>query len=46
MVNDLDNIIDIGWSRIFLENLMVNKKKKTAFEIDLSVEQNKSLKEI
>ncbi len=40
MVNDLDNIIDIGCGQgYFLENLMVNKKKY--FGIDLSVEQIK-----
>ncbi|MCB9096388.1 MAG: hypothetical protein H6630_01885 [Arcobacter sp.] len=37
MVNDLDNIIDIGCGQgYFLENLKVNKKKY--FGIDLSVE--------
>ena len=40
MVNDLDNIIDIGCGQgYFLENLKVNKKKN--FGIDLSVEQIK-----
>jgi predicted TPR repeat methyltransferase len=40
MVNDLDNIIDIGCGQgYFLENLRVNKKKY--FGIDLSVEQIK-----
>ncbi len=40
MVNDLDNIIDIGCGQgYFLENLMVNKKRY--FGIDLSVEQIK-----
>ena len=40
MVNDLDNIIDIGCGQgYFLENLKVNKKKY--FGIDLSVEQIK-----
>ena len=44
MVNDLDNIIDIGCGQgYFLENLMVNKK--TAFGIDLSVEQIKACEE-
>ena len=40
MVNELDNIIDIGCGQgYFLENLKVNKKKY--FGIDLSVEQIK-----
>lgn len=40
MVNELDNIIDIGCGQgYFLENLRVNKKKY--FGIDLSVEQIK-----
>lgn len=40
MVNDLNNIIDIGCGQgYFLENLKVNKKKY--FGIDLSVEQIK-----
>ena len=40
MVNELDNIIDIGCGQgYFLENLMVNKKKY--FGIDLSIEQIK-----
>ena len=44
MVNDLDNIIDIGCGQgYFLENLMVNKK--TAFGIDLSIEQIKACEE-
>ena len=44
MVNDLDNIIDIGCGQgYFLENLKVNKK--TAFGIDLSVEQIKACNE-
>ena len=44
MVNDLDNIIDIGCGQgYFLENLMINKK--TAFGIDLSVEQIKACDE-
>ena len=44
MVNDLDNIIDIGCGQgYFLENLMVNKK--TAFGIDLSTEQIKACDE-
>ncbi len=44
MVNDLDNIIDIGCGQgYFLENLMVNKK--TAFGIDLSTEQIKACEE-
>ena len=44
MVNDLNNIIDIGCGQgYFLENLMVNKK--TAFGIDLSVEQIKACEE-
>ena len=44
MVNDLDNIIDIGCGQgYFLENLMVNKKK--GFGIDLSVEQIKACHE-
>ena len=44
MVNELDNIIDIGCGQgYFLENLMVNKK--TAFGIDLSVEQIKACEE-
>ena len=44
MVNNLDNIIDIGCGQgYFLENLMVNKK--TAFGIDLSVEQIKACEE-
>lgn len=44
MVNDLDNIIDIGCGQgYFLENLKVNKKKY--FGIDLSVEQIKVCEE-
>jgi cyclopropane fatty-acyl-phospholipid synthase-like methyltransferase len=44
MINELDNIIDIGCGQgYFLENLMVNKK--TAFGIDLSVEQIKACEE-
>lgn len=44
MVNDLNNIIDIGCGQgYFLENLKVNKK--TAFGIDLSVEQIKACEE-
>ena len=44
MVNDLDNIIDIGCGQgYFLENLKVNKKKY--FGIDLSVEQIKFCQE-
>lgn len=44
MVNELDNIIDIGCGQgYFLENLMVNKK--TGFGIDLSVEQIKACEE-
>jgi SAM-dependent methyltransferase len=44
MVNDLDNIIDIGCGQgYFLENLKVNKKK--AFGIDLSIEQIKVCQE-
>jgi cyclopropane fatty-acyl-phospholipid synthase-like methyltransferase len=44
MVNELDNIIDIGCGQgYFLENLMINKK--TAFGIDLSVEQIKACDE-
>ncbi|WP_323594316.1 class I SAM-dependent DNA methyltransferase [Aliarcobacter butzleri] len=44
MVNDLDNIIDIGCGQgYFLENLKVNKKKY--FGIDLSVEQIKVCQE-
>ena len=44
MVNDLDNIIDIGCGQgYFLENLMINKK--TAFGIDLSAEQIKACDE-
>lgn len=44
MINDIDNIIDIGCGQgYFLENLMVNKKK--AFGIDLSVEQIKACHE-
>lgn len=44
MVNDIDNIIDIGCGQgYFLENLMINKK--TAFGIDLSVEQIKACDE-
>jgi predicted TPR repeat methyltransferase len=40
MVNELDNIIDIGCGQgYFLENLKVNKKKY--FGIDLSIEQIK-----
>ena len=40
MVNELDNIIDIGCGQgYFLENLKINKKKY--FGIDLSVEQIK-----
>ena len=40
MVNDLDNIIDIGCGQgYFLNNLNINKKK--SFGIDLSVEQIK-----
>jgi len=40
MVNELDNIIDIGCGQgYFLDNLKINKK--TAFGIDLSVEQIK-----
>src|SRR5574344_2114503 len=45
MVNDLDNIIDIGCGQgYFLNNLEIKKKK--AFGIDLSVEQIKICKEI
>jgi SAM-dependent methyltransferase len=41
MVNDLDNIIDIGCGQgYFLNNLEINKKK--AFGIDLSVDQQAS----
>lgn len=44
MVNDLDNIIDIGCGQgYFLENLKVNKKKYLG--IDLSVEQIKVCQE-
>uniref|UniRef100_UPI004048D495 class I SAM-dependent DNA methyltransferase n=1 Tax=Aliarcobacter sp. TaxID=2321116 RepID=UPI004048D495 len=44
MVNELDNIIDIGCGQgYFLENLKVNKKKY--FGIDLSVEQIKVCQE-
>ncbi len=44
MVNDLDNIIDIGCGQgYFLENLKINKKKY--FGIDLSVEQIKVCQE-
>jgi len=44
IVNDLDNIIDIGCGQgYFLENLKINKKK--AFGIDLSFEQIKVCKE-
>ncbi|AYJ79541.1 methyltransferase [Aliarcobacter cryaerophilus ATCC 43158] len=44
MVNDLDNIIDIGCGQgYFLNNLKVNKKK--AFGIDLSIEQIKICQE-
>ena len=44
MVNDLDNIIDIGCGQgYFLENLKVNKKNY--FGIDLSVEQIKACEE-
>ncbi len=44
MVNELDNIIDIGCGQgYFLENLKVNKKKY--FGIDLSVDQIKVCKE-
>lgn len=44
MVNDLDNIIDIGCGQgYFLKNLKVNKKKY--FGIDLSVEQIKVCQE-
>ncbi len=44
MVNDLNNIIDIGCGQgYFLENLKVNKKKY--FGIDLSVEQIKVCQE-
>ena len=44
MVNDLDNIIDIGCGQgYFLNNLAINKKK--AFGIDLSVEQIKICEE-
>ena len=44
MVNDLDNIIDIGCGQgYFLNNLTINKKK--AFGIDLSVEQIKICEE-
>jgi len=44
MVNDLDNIIDIGCGQgYFLNNLEINKKK--AFGIDLSVEQIKICEE-
>jgi len=44
IVNDLDNIIDIGCGQgYFLENLKINKKK--AFGIDLSLEQIKVCKE-
>jgi len=40
MMNELDNIIDIGCGQgYFLDNLKINKK--TAFGIDLSVEQIK-----
>ncbi|MAD43338.1 MAG: methyltransferase [Arcobacter sp.] len=40
MLNELDNIIDIGCGQgYFLDNLKINKK--TAFGIDLSVEQIK-----
>jgi len=43
MVNELDNIIDIGCGQgYFLENLRINKK--TAFGTDLSVEQIKVCK--
>lgn len=44
MVNELDNIIDIGCGQgYFLNNLEINKKK--AFGIDLSVEQIKICEE-
>ena len=44
MVNDLDNIIDIGCGQgYFLNNLEINKKK--AFGIDLSAEQIKICQE-
>lgn len=44
MVNDLDNIIDIGCGQgYFLENLKVNKKKYLG--IDLSIEQIKVCQE-
>ena len=44
MVNELDNIIDIGCGQgYFLENLKINKKKY--FGIDLSVEQIKVCQE-
>lgn len=44
MVNELDNILDIGCGQgYFLNNLEVNKKK--AFGIDLSLEQIKVCKE-
>jgi len=44
IVNDLDNIIDIGCGQgYFLENLKINKKR--AFGIDLSLEQIKVCKE-
>lgn len=43
MMNELDNIIDIGCGQgYFLDNLKINKK--TAFGIDLSVEQIKVCK--
>ncbi|WP_122893538.1 class I SAM-dependent DNA methyltransferase [Arcobacter peruensis] len=43
MVNELDNIIDIGCGQgYFLDNLQINKK--TAFGVDLSVEQIKVCK--
>lgn len=44
MLNDLDNIIDIGCGQgYFLENLKINDKK--AFGIDLSIEQIKVCKQ-
>lgn len=44
MINDLDNIIDIGCGQgYFLNNLEINKKK--AFGIDLSIEQIKICQE-
>ncbi|PRM88752.1 methyltransferase [Aliarcobacter cryaerophilus] len=44
MINDLDNIIDIGCGQgYFLNNLEINKKK--AFGIDLSAEQIKICQE-